>query len=96
LKCKHCGKKIVRFPLKDEQGKFIWKNLFKMEIRDLIMFLIIIFMVIGYKADIQKCEQVIEEPCEFCEQSNCCEYLIHQEMNPETIPLGIDYNWTIS
>ncbi len=30
-------------------------------------------MVIGYKADISKCDEVIADPCGFCEDSNCCE-----------------------
>ena len=82
-KCKRCGAKIIKFPfyegqedgIKFELGKtkINWINLFKIDWYSLILILLIVFMVIGYKSDISKCEKVINDPCEFCEESNCCQ-----------------------
>ena len=71
-RCKKCGEKFVRFPLKDEQGKIIWKNFFKMDMMSVFFLVCIILMIIGYKADMKQCEDAIEKPCEFCEKTNCC------------------------
>lgn len=72
-RCKNCGEKMVRFPLKDSNGKWIWINLFKADLYSIILMFLIIFMVIGYKADMQKCNEAIEKPCDFCETTNCCQ-----------------------
>lgn len=80
-KCKSCGAKIIKFPLWKGQereepfrwDKMIWLNLFKVDAYSIVFIALIVFMVIGYKADIKQCEDVIEKPCEFCEKSNCCQ-----------------------
>ena len=80
-KCKNCGEKIIKNPLwkGQERGEslsldniIIW-NWFKIDWYSAIIFFVIVFMVISYKADIKQCEEVIERPCEFCEKSNCCQ-----------------------
>ena len=82
MECPHCKKKIVKYPLKDENGKPIIKNWFKMDMYSIILFVLVIFLVVGYKADIQKCEEVIEEPCTFCMNSNCCKEMRVFESDP--------------
>lgn len=75
MKCQYCGKKVVRYPLfKEQDGKKIiqWKNLFKMDIYSIALFVITITLIIGYKADIAKCEDAIENPCKFCTTTGCC------------------------
>ena len=81
-KCHKCGEKIVKFPVKKFQEKtflwnlqnktVIWKSLFKMDMYSIVLLVLVIFLLIGYKADIKQCEEVIEHPCKFCEKSNCC------------------------
>lgn len=73
MKCNHCGKKVVRYPIRDGGGNLIVKNLFKMDIQSILLIIVIIAMVMGYKADIAKCNDAIERPCVFCAKSNCCQ-----------------------
>ena len=81
MKCKHCGKKIIKFQLWEgqedglklnESPRIIWKNWFKMDWYS-VMWLITIFLVVwGYKVDTEKCDAAVERPCEFCETTGCC------------------------
>ena len=81
--CLSCCKKYAKYPLKDEQGKIIWKNLFKMDIVHFIFLIAIILMTYGYVTETADCKQVIESPCEFCAESNCCDYIQDGKFNPE-------------
>lgn len=91
-KCKNCGAKIIKFPIWKGQDKgepFSWDklmliNLFKMDFYSIILVIVIIAMVIGYKSDIKQCDQVIHDPCTFCEKSNCCQ-VDWARINPSTI-----------
>lgn len=80
-RCKNCGEKIIKFPIWKGQDRGVpfsfdkikWLNLFKMDMYSIILVIVVTVMVIGYKADIAKCDEVIEHPCEFCETSMCCQ-----------------------
>ena len=85
-KCKNCGVSIVRFPLKDSEGKILWKNLFKMSWDSIILVLIIIAMITAYKHDIGKCNEVMEDPIGFCDRSNAC-YILANELYRD--PAGV-------
>jgi len=83
LRCKSCGAKVIRFPIKDSNGNIIWKNLFKMDLMSIIWMAVIIFLVISYKADIKKCEEIIENPLKYCEESNACKIIEERKnLNP--------------
>ena len=77
-RCKNCKEKIIPFPLWKGQerdvpfswDKILWLNWFKMDFRSIILIVVLATLILGYKADISKCEDVIEHPCEFCEDSN--------------------------
>jgi cell division protein FtsL len=71
-KCSKCGAKFVRYPIKDENGKLIIKNLFKMDMMSILFLICVIFMTIGYIADMNQCRDAINDPCKFCEDTNCC------------------------
>ena len=75
MKCQKCGTKVARFPLKDEQGNLIVKNLFKMDLVSMIWFAVIIILVISYKADIETCEEIITDPMGYCERSKACKII---------------------
>ena len=90
-KCKNCGESIIRFPLKDNMGNFIWKNLFKMSWDSILLLVIIIAMVTAYKIDTKTCMEIIEDPLGFCESSNACRVLINEECyNQFTDPSGLN------
>lgn len=105
-RCNHCGKPVIKFPVKRQQEKTLsenleegtinWLNLFKIDLQSVILIFVIIFMVIGYKADIAKCDEVIQHPCTFCEHSGCCDcFLTLGENNTfETMPIIIPINGT--
>jgi len=48
------------------------KNLFRIDFQSLLLIIVVIILVLTYKADISRCEEVIQDPCGFCEKSNCC------------------------
>ncbi len=72
MKCPNCGERVVRYPIKDKEGKLIWINLFKTDLMSILFIIIILFMVWGYKADIEKCDEVLTSPCSFCEKQTGC------------------------
>jgi len=97
-KCKKCGADIVKYPYKDENGKIIWKNLFKMDMMSILFLICVIFMLLGHIADMSKCNDAIKYPCTFCEKTNCC--LISKDItnksvttkNSFVVPNDIDIN----
>jgi len=83
MKCKNCGEKIVRFPIKDNEGNIIWKNLFKMDLMSVIWVIVIILLVITYKADTETCREIITDPLKYCEESNACKIIEERRnLNP--------------
>lgn len=80
-RCKQCGTKIIKFPIwrGQEKGepfswdKVIWINLIKIDLMTLMWLTVIFIMMFSYKHDIEQCKIVYEEPCSFCEKSNCCQ-----------------------
>jgi len=86
MKCQNCGKKVARFPLKDNDGKLIVKNLFKMDLMSIIWIIVITFMMITYKVDTETCREIITDPVEYCEESKACKII--EERKREN-PFGI-------
>jgi len=86
MRCNSCGNKIIKYPIKGQQHKtlkenlkektILWKNLFKIDGSSLILIIIIVFLTLGYNADLEKCEDAIKKPCDFCNKTGCCEYQI--------------------
>jgi hypothetical protein len=70
MKCPYCNK--APYPYKDEQGNIIWKNLFRMDFMSIALLIIVLLLILGYKADMAKCDDAIKYPCTFCEKTNCC------------------------
>ncbi len=90
--CPGCGKRYAKFPWKDEQGKIIWKNMFKMDIVHLIFLIAILLMTYGYVTETAQCKEVIEQPCEFCAKSNCCSYISDGKFQPPSQVCGTNLN----
>jgi hypothetical protein len=55
-----------------ERGNIIWKNFFKFEARTIVELVILAILIIGYKVDMGRCDDVITNPCLFCAKSGCC------------------------
>jgi len=81
MNCNKCGAKVVRFPLKDDDGKLIVKNLFKMDLMSILFFIVIILLAITYKADMETCEEMITDPLGYCEESNACKIIEERKTN---------------
>ena len=90
-RCKNCGEKIIRFPIWEGQEKGVpfsfdkikWINLFKVDMMSVIWFAVILFLIISYKADIEKCEEMITDPLGYCEESNACKIIEERKnINP--------------
>lgn len=88
-KCKNCGNDIVRFPLRDREGKFLWKNLFKISWDSIILIIIVTAMVIAYQHDIEKCTEVMKDPIGFCDKSNSCK-ILGQQLKTFVDPSGVN------
>ena len=75
MKCNHCGKEVVKYPLKLqeektfqenlEEGTIKWSNLFKMDPIHLLFLISIFLMVFGFNDYQEKCDEIIEE-CNEC------------------------------
>ena len=81
MKCPNCGKEVVRFPVKDEQGKIIWKNLFKMDWMSVMFLIAILFMTLAYIHDTKQCNEIIENPIDFCKENNYCKSICENQFN---------------
>lgn len=66
MQCPNCKKKIVKFPIKDEQGNMIWKNLFKMDIVSLLIVVAVISIVTGVDIMLQDCKEIVADPEKTC------------------------------
>ena len=90
LRCPNCKTQVARFPIKDSNGKLIVKNLFKIDLISIMVFVIIMVLVITYKADIKQCEEIITDPLKYCEESNACKIIEERRSeNPYTL-VGVD------
>jgi len=72
MKCPKCKTKVAMYPLKDDDGKFIWKNLFKMDIVSLMFLIAIGFLLWSYVHDTEACMEMMENPTEYCATVGAC------------------------
>ena len=68
MKCPHCKK--APWPLKDDNGKFLWKNLFKIDFFSVSFILVVLFMSWAYQQDVEQYQEIKEDPGGFC--NNWC------------------------
>jgi hypothetical protein len=73
--CPKCNHKYHKYPIKGEDGKIIWQNLFKMDWMSIIFLVVILFLSYAYIHDTADCMAMREHPCETLAQSNCCEFI---------------------
>ena len=97
MKCQKCGTKVVKFPLFEGEGedrKFLWKNLFKMDWPSFIFLVVVIMMALFYKHDIAACKEMVKDPCGYCKNTNCCEYLCSEAIyNPQPLYQQQNYSY---
>ena len=74
FKCPHCEKKIVRYPVKDDQGNILWINLFKMDLTSILFLMSILFLLLGYAQSTQSCREIVSDPCKACENTGATVY----------------------
>jgi len=87
-RCKVCGNKIVKYPLKDANGKLIWANFFKMDLVSMLFLIAVVLLMYGYITDTQTCREIIEHPIEYCNRTNACDFLATSIYDPIGIPIG--------
>jgi len=107
-RCKNCGEKVIKNPMwkGQEKGepfsfdKIIWLNLFKTDMMSVIWFVVVIFLILSYRADMEQAMEIIENPLKYCEESNACKIIEERKgtgpygtMNLDDIP---DFNITDS
>jgi len=56
----------AKYPLKDEQGNLIVKNLFKMDKQSIVFFIIVLALIGFYLNATKECKEFYEEPKETC------------------------------
>lgn len=59
------------YPIKDEQGKFIWKNLFRIDAVSIGIVLAIVFLSLGVKEINKQCFEIVESPCTWAYDAGC-------------------------
>lgn len=68
-KCITCGH--TTYPLKDEQGKLIWRNLFRMDMLSLMFLISILLILLGMNQINKQCFDYMEDPCGVAESIGC-------------------------
>jgi len=61
--CPHCQQPIIKRPLKDNNGKIIWKNLFYIDATSFLFFIAILFLLIGFWQITGECKTYLADPC---------------------------------
>ena len=84
-KCPKCGSTYSKYPLRDTEGKYIWKNLFKMDWYSIMWLLVVLFLIYGYYHDTEECRIVLEDPIEYCKTSNACKIIFEESIAPSNI-----------
>ena len=69
------GGKYPLFVEVDGRKVFQWKNLFKMDWRDVALVGFIVLFIVSFLYDTGKCDDVVDDPCGFCDRSGCCNRL---------------------
>ena len=72
-KCPNCGTKVVKYPLKNDDGTYNWKNFFKTDLVSILFMIAVLFLILSYIHDTKECREIIEDPITYCEESNACE-----------------------
>ena len=98
VKCPDCGKKYIKYPVKQQQDKDMatnikegtvnWKNLLKIDWLSVLMLLTVLAMLIGYNQLQDTCEEAITDTCTFCENKGCCQY---QTQDPQGLDQFEDF-----
>jgi len=70
-KCPHCGKPIVRFPIKANNGRIQWENLFRTDLVSILFLFSILLIAYGYSHDVAEYKELAENPCDYIEQFQC-------------------------
>lgn len=80
-RCPKCGEKYAKYPLKDENKKIIWKNIFKIDWYTVMWLIVVMILIFGYAKDTNTCREIIGDPITFCEESNACAVMYERD-NP--------------
>lgn len=68
MRCQECNAKVVEYPIKDKDGKWIIKNFFKMNMIHFWFLLSIALILFGVNQFTEDCFYIKEKPGEFCDQ----------------------------
>lgn len=61
--CPHCQRPLIKKPIKDTEGRIIWKNLFYIDGTSLLFFISIILLLIGFAQITGECKTYLADPC---------------------------------
>lgn len=100
-KCPECGHKYAENPIfknnvlpfseRIKPNNIIWKNLFHIKFEWLVIIISIFLILIGFNVFTAQCQEVVEAPCTFCENSGCYERFKLKEIS-KPLPPDFDFN----
>lgn len=61
----------IYYPIKDKEGNFIWKNLFRIDFVSLMYMIAFIFIFIGVAQINDQCYDIVESPCTWAKDAGC-------------------------
>jgi len=70
-KCPECGHRYCKYPIKDDKGNIIWKNLFRIEPMHAIFAILLIVIIIGSDIMISDCREAVNNPCTWASNKGC-------------------------
>lgn len=71
------------YPVKDDSGKLVWQNLFYMPVQNLIFLVLILYLAWAYMHETDACKAIVERPCTYCRDANCCDVLASDSLKSE-------------
>lgn len=76
--CPDCGKKFAKWPWKDQQGKIIWKNLFKIELEWAMIIIAMLIIAFTLPPMLGDCPSIMHDPCGYAKAKGCEGYYTSQ------------------
>lgn len=65
------NKPPIYFPIRNLDGTFNIRNMFKVRIMTIVIIILILYSAWSYQKDMSMCEEAQTHPCEFCRQTGC-------------------------
>jgi len=79
----------IRILTKKQEGKVLWKNMFKLDWQLTIFTILVLILIFSYQQSTKQCMDVVENPCKYVKNLKCNDALYQATLN-----LSENFNYT--